>query len=81
MARPAMAPAARMNMPLDVDSSSRYLKRAMWWNLWRRVLRCDNLRGVIAVEMARQLEEVAESVLYLGIIDAADVAAREVPAV
>jgi thioesterase domain-containing protein/NAD(P)-dependent dehydrogenase (short-subunit alcohol dehydrogenase family)/acyl carrier protein len=35
--------------------------------------------GVIAVEMAVQLERTGEQVLYVGIIDAADVEARERP--
>jgi thioesterase domain-containing protein/aryl carrier-like protein len=35
--------------------------------------------GVIAFEMARQLEDAGEEVLFVGIIDAADVAARERP--
>lgn len=35
--------------------------------------------GVIAFEMARQLEDLGEAVWYVGIIDAADVEARERP--
>ena len=35
--------------------------------------------GVLAVEMARQLEAAGETVLFVGIIDAADVEARERP--